>query len=307
MTLASVDARADTPSKADVARAAELKKAGDTFAHASQFREALKAYDESYALVADPAILYNRGRAHEALGEFPEALDELERFVATAPSDLKSRVPNLEGRVQEIAHNVATLVVECPVAGATVVIRGKTSGTTPLAAPLRLSAGDAAIEVTAAGYKAFQKSATLAGGETTTIPIALEKDEPAKAEAPPPAAHDAKSDEAPSRMSSGWKAVTLTAGGVGVASLVTGVVFFGLALSDKSDADAHCPNKTCDPTGRASLNEAQTFATVSTVFVVVGALGLAAAATTFIVSPRHAPVQARLFVGPGYWTLGGTF
>jgi hypothetical protein len=170
-----------------------------------------------------------------------------------------------------------------------------------------MAAGDAAIEVTAAGYKPFHKSATLAGGETTTIDLALEKDEPAKVEAPLPAEHDTKVDEAPSRMSSGSKAVMFTAGGVGIASLVTGMVFFGLALSDKSDADAHCPNKACDPTGRASLDEAQTFATVSTVFVVVGALGLAAAATTFIVTPRHAPVQARLFVGPGYWTLGGTF
>jgi len=307
MTLASIDARAETPSKADVARAADLKKAGDAFAHASQFREALKAYDESYALVPDPAILYNRGRAHEALGELPEALDELEKFVATAPSDLKSRVPNLDGRVQEIAHNVATVVLQCPVAGATVVIRGKAAGTTPLASPLRMTAGDAAIEVTAVGYKAFQKSATLAGGETTTIDVALEKDEPVKVEAPLPVAHDTSSDDVPTKMSPGWKVVTLTAGGIGVASLATGMVFFGLALSDKSDADAHCPNKTCDPAGRASLNEAQTFATVSTVLVVVGALGLATAATTFIVTPRRAPVQARLFLGPGYWTLGGTF
>src|ERR1035437_2781865 len=166
MTLASIDARAEAPSKADVARATELKKSGDELAHASQFREALKAYDDSYALVADPAILYNRGRAHEALGEFAEALDEFEKFVATAPGDMKTRVPNLETRVQEIAHNVATVVLQCPVAGATVVIRGKTAGTTPLASPIRLTAGDAAIEVTAAGYKPFQKSATLAGGET---------------------------------------------------------------------------------------------------------------------------------------------
>ena len=65
--------------------------------------------------------------------------------------------------------------------------------------------------------------------------------------------------------------------------------------------------KVCDPDGRKSLDEAQTFATASTVLVVVGVIGLATAATTLILSPKKAPVQAKLFVGPAFGGVGGTF
>ena len=75
--------------------AAELKKQGDAAMQTLHYRDALKAYDQAYALGHDPAILYNRARAEQGLGDFPAALDAIEEFVHVAPDDLKQRVPHL--------------------------------------------------------------------------------------------------------------------------------------------------------------------------------------------------------------------
>src|SRR5581483_4809644 len=163
------------PSKEDIAKATDLKKKGDEQVHASHFREGLALYDQAYALNPDPAILYNRGRAYEQLNEFPEALDQLEKFAAEAPAALRAKVPNLDKMIADLKTKVATVDLRTSFAGATVVIRGKTIGTTPLSAPIRTSAGDAAIDVTADGYKPFHKDAALQPGETTTVDVTLEK------------------------------------------------------------------------------------------------------------------------------------
>ncbi len=302
------------PTKADQARAAELKKEGDALVHASKFKEALEKYDASFGIVPNPAIHYNRGRALQNLGDYPAALDALDQFVATAPPDLRSKVPNLDKTMAEIAAHVATLVVRCEVPGASVSVRGKTLGTTPLK-PFRTTPGDVSIEVTAPGYVVFTQDTSLTPGETTTVTAQLHKvaaeqapnsPEPTpfdaeKPASPPPAA------EHPSTKPNGWKMLGWTAGGVGVATLAVGGVFFGLSLADKSSADPHCPNKVCDPIGRQSINEAWTFADVSTVLVGVGVVALALSVTFFIIAPKTVPVQAGLLVGPGSVGIGGSF
>jgi hypothetical protein len=96
-------------------------------------------------------------------------------------------------------------------------------------------------------------------------------------------------------------------GGIGIAALGTGLAFFGLSIADKNDADPHCPNKVCDATGRDKINEAWTFADISTALVITGSVALAFSLTAFIITPKSAPVQARVFVGPGSATIGGTF
>src|SRR4051794_30216139 len=63
--------------EADVAaRVAEIKKRGDTAMDSGRPADALAAYVEAYSLVKEPALLYNKGRALQALGEYPQALEE---------------------------------------------------------------------------------------------------------------------------------------------------------------------------------------------------------------------------------------
>jgi hypothetical protein len=105
----------------------------------------------------------------------------------------------------------------------------------------------------------------------------------------------------------GWRTLAWVSGGVGVASLGVGLTFLGLSLGEKANADSHCPNKVCDATGRQSIDQAWTFADVSTVLVIVSGVALATSVTSFLLTPKSSPVQARLFVTPASAGLGGTF
>src|SRR5450631_1189811 len=75
--------------------ASELKRSGDAAMHAAHYEDALEAYDAAYAVEPDPAILYNRARALQGLGNYPEALASIESFEKLAPAALKQRVPKL--------------------------------------------------------------------------------------------------------------------------------------------------------------------------------------------------------------------
>lgn len=307
-------------SKADEARATELKKEGDKLVHDSKYREALEKYDASFALVANPAIQYNRARALQALGDFPGALDAFEKFDKTAPAALKSRVPHLDKMIADVAAHVATVAVRCEVPGAKVTLRGKEIGTTPMQS-YRTTPGDATITVEAPGYVTFTEDTSLAEGQTTTVDAALKKaaaentTEPAAREPTPfdvekpttttPAPPVAEQPTSHGR--SAWRTLAFVSGGIGIASLGVGLTFLGLSIGDKNAADPHCPGKVCDAIGHDKIDEAWTFADISTVLVVVGAVALATSLVSFIVTPKAAPVQAGFFLGPGSASLGGTF
>jgi hypothetical protein len=166
-------AQAPAPSADAEARAAELKRAGDAAIDSMHYGEAVDAYTKAYSLVQDPALLYNRGRALQALGDFPAALEALEGFESTANADLKARVPKLADLIGEVRAKVATLALTCNVAGARIVLRDKIVGTTPIGKPLRFNAGAASVEVTAEGYFPYTKSVDLPAGGVLDLDVAL--------------------------------------------------------------------------------------------------------------------------------------
>jgi hypothetical protein len=161
------------PSADDRARAVELKQRGDVAIDSMRYGEAADAYTKAYAITKDPALLYNRGRALQALGDFPGALTDLEAFEAAASSDLKARVPRLAELVAEVRGHVATLVLSCNVAGARVLVREKIVGTTPLKGSLRLNAGAATVELTVEGYMPYTKKLELPAGGVLDLEVTL--------------------------------------------------------------------------------------------------------------------------------------
>jgi len=309
------------PTKAEEAKAAELKKQGDDLVHASKFKEALDKYDASFAIVPNPAIQYNRGNALKNLQDWTGALDAFDKFVATAPPELKAKVPNLEKTMAEVREHVATIVIKCNVPGAMILVGEKNLGTVPVQ-PFRTTPGDVTITASAQGYITAKQDVTLMPGETATIEVPLKKaaSEPVATSTKEPTPFDTQqvqpeTKEKPATEShgSGWKTLAWVSGGVGIASLGTGLAFFGLSLADKNSADSnHCFNKVCDAAGRKQIDEAWTFADVSTILVVTGAVALALSVTSFIVAGKSSSssskgAEARIFIGPGSAGIGGTF
>ena len=118
-------------------------------------------------------MLYNMGRALQALNRFPEALEKLRAFEKAAPPELKARVPRLPKLIAEIRDHVSTLTITTNVAGARIVVRNTVVGKSPLPAPLELVSGPADIEIEAEGYFPAKKSVVLAGAAELTVQMDL--------------------------------------------------------------------------------------------------------------------------------------
>lgn len=150
-----------------------LMTRGDAAMDSGRPADALAAYDEAYALEPRPALLYNRGRAHQALEHYPAALDLLEQFERTAPPQVLSKVPSLKEIIREVSGRVTMLVVRCDVAGAQVRLRGQVIGTTPITPGVRVSAGAADLEVLREGHQKYSERVSLPGGGTLDVSIKL--------------------------------------------------------------------------------------------------------------------------------------
>ncbi len=200
VALASSTAHAgDAPSTA-AAEATRLKSEGDAAFRALRYADALRAYEASYALVANPLLHYNRGRALEALERFPDAIDELEAYERDASPELRAKTTGLAAHLVALRQRVATVRVVVDQEGARVLFRATVVGTSPLVTPVRVNRGPARIEVEKDGFVPFVLERDLAGGQETTVRVSLvPKATPAIAERP---ARDG--DERPSVFTRWW-------------------------------------------------------------------------------------------------------
>lgn len=161
-------------SKSERAEAARLKKEADSLMDQDRHVDALALYARAYELTADPALLYNQGRALESMGDYPDAIDKLERFDREASPALRARVPGLADLLADLRGRIATLVVTTNAPGARLLVRDKAAGTIHhKETRIRTRAGAATIEVVAEGFTPFKKEIDLAGGETVIVDAQL--------------------------------------------------------------------------------------------------------------------------------------
>jgi hypothetical protein len=165
-------AAAAGPPGAPPGSAAALKASGDELMREKRYAEALAAYEAAAQSRPDPTLHYNRGRALQFMGRYPEALAAFRSFKAEAPVAVLSRVPTLDEIVAEVHAHVALLRLRCEVSGARVLLAHQEIGRTPFAAPLAVNAGHATLEILAEGYEPFSTEIDLPGGEVATLVVA---------------------------------------------------------------------------------------------------------------------------------------
>jgi hypothetical protein len=153
--------------------AADIKKRGDDAMDTGRPADALAAYIQAFDLTHDPALLYNKGRAYQALTQYPQALEELQAFDRTAPAEMKARVPHLAEMIADLRQRVTTVAIQCDVAGAQLRLRDRTIGTCPVAAPITVNAGKGKLEASAEGYFAWTKDVDLPPGGVASLDIHL--------------------------------------------------------------------------------------------------------------------------------------
>ena len=158
-TLAWSGAARAQVSPADRAKASELKRQGDEAMDALKPEDAVKAYSAAFAITQDPALYYNKARAYQVMGRFPEALTEFEAFQQKAPADLKARVPILPQLIAEVRAKTTTLTLRSSQPGARVLVGDKIVGAIGEDGSFRavVNAGHGKLEIAKEGFVPFQR------------------------------------------------------------------------------------------------------------------------------------------------------
>ena len=154
-------------------RATELKHDGDAALVERRYVDALSAYEQSYALSANPAIHYNRGRALQFLARYPEALEAYERFSQEAPPELRAKAIGLDGIIDELRGKVATVAITVDGTPKRILIGGRDVGLEVLQKPLRVNAGATTIEILSDDYFDVRRDVVLPPRATTNVDVKL--------------------------------------------------------------------------------------------------------------------------------------
>ncbi len=160
--------------KVESREATKLKKDADVLMDQDRYVDALALYAKAYEITSDPALLYNQGRAFEAMGDYPDALDKLEKFDREASAALHAKVPGLRDLLVDLRGRITTLVVTTNAPGARLLVREKAAGTIQKELKLRTRAGAATVEVVAEGFAPFKKDLDLVGGATVKVDAQLQ-------------------------------------------------------------------------------------------------------------------------------------
>jgi hypothetical protein len=103
-----------SPVSADEPSAEDLKARGNRAMMDLDYSEALASYRASLEKnPTDVALHYNIGRAHQARGDYPSALDSLLEFERTASPETRAKVPSLAALIADIRSHVGEIAFRC--------------------------------------------------------------------------------------------------------------------------------------------------------------------------------------------------
>jgi hypothetical protein len=171
-SLAAVAGRAH----ADPAEVESLIAQGNQLRREGQPGRALPFFQKAHELARTPRTEAQLGLAELAAGYYLEAEQHLAAalelpkhpFVASNKAPLAKALADARAQIGEV-------VVEGEPPGAAVKVNGRAVGVLPLAAPIRMSAGRADIELTADGHKTGARSVVVRGRERQRVTMSLEK------------------------------------------------------------------------------------------------------------------------------------
>jgi hypothetical protein len=183
LSVVSVDARpARTPTQANKRAESPV----DVAEAKTRWKRALDLYDEgnfdaartelrrAYEIAPNYRLLYNLGQIEFELHDYPAALVDFQQFLAEGgaaiPADRKAEI---ERDIEKLRSRVASIEIVVDVAGADVAVDEITVGTSPLAKPLVVSAGNRVLTVTKGGFSPAKRVVDLAGGDTARIELHL--------------------------------------------------------------------------------------------------------------------------------------
>jgi len=133
---------------------------------------ALAEFKRAFELIPNPLVLYNIGLVYAAMGRPVEAVDALDRVLASPGALAADRLARARQARDEQAQRIARLMVVTNVPAA-IEVDNVEVARTPLAAPLPVSGGVHVVGAVASGYVPVRKEVTVAGGATAELRLDL--------------------------------------------------------------------------------------------------------------------------------------
>lgn len=299
-------------SEANTKKAVELFKKGQGLYKANKLAEALPVFRESYSLVASPNSQIYIARCLAGTGDPVAGYLEFEALIADvdARQDPKYQ-PTRDAAVQErdeLAAKIALVTVT--VANATpntrVSIGLKDIPREQWGKPIPVQPGPVEVSLSRPPGQPQSQTMELTAGQKRAIDL--------------DAGPATTGPETPStkRSFKSLRPVAYAAGGVGVVGMAMFAVSGALATSTYSDLDSKCGaatggTRSCPPGVQGQIDEGKVQKDVANVGLVIGAVGLAAGATLFVLSldlgkkKDEAGTDVQAVVGPSYLGVQGTF
>jgi hypothetical protein len=285
----------DARSRADV-----LFREGQQLLTGGQVVTACDKLEESERLDPKLGRLLNVAYCHEQLGRTATAWGEYNEAAAlalqTGQAERQTFARNQAGELARRLSFIQIDVAEAPDLSQ-VTVDGRELARDQWSLPLPADSGSHTLTFAAAGHKARSQVVTLTAPGTVRVaagPLQIEVPPPSPA---PPSAPTPAPGPVPvrSRSADSGRAIGWSVGAAGGAALGAGIGFGLRAMLLKSDADPMCPNRVCTAEGASLIADAKTAATVSTVGLVAGAIGVGVGAWLVLRTPS---TSARAAVAP---------
>jgi hypothetical protein len=265
---------------------------------------ALALFEQAYAAQRSPRAAAQMALAHQALGHWARAEENLvEALGAVNDAWIDRNRPYLEESLVAVRRHLGWLEVTSNVTGAEVRVEAELVGRLPLDHPLRVAAGDFTVEVRAPGYAGIQRSVHVDPGARALAAFEFVA-RAAASEAP-----ERDVSRVPSEASYGHEAAWMLFGGAG-ALLLVGI---GGAVTREWEARIYNDDSQCGPSGglsrsaRCGTNRDIGSAAETVAIVALAGAGLAAAAggaLLFFDRRRPGPTPAARAFGCGVVSAG---
>jgi hypothetical protein len=279
LLFATSVASAGEPTAADKATARSMLVDGYRELESGDPKRALELFRGADALMHVPTTRLAVARADAKLGKLVEAEDVL-RDLLRAPGRPDDPPPFAKARadaralLDELTRRIPQLTItELPSDG-TVKIDGLAVARESLAGPRHVDPGKHVISVGSPGAPPREVTVQLAEGSRKTLSMGGNSEGGAATTSGTPAS-GADDAHTPTSTGSSTNILAYAGFGIGALGVATGGVTGLLAISKKNDTTEHyCDGSSCPPAADHGLSTARTFATISTVGFIAGAVGI---------------------------------
>jgi len=281
---------------------------------ALELRASLEVVNSPNARLVLARALRDSGSLGDAWTEYGRTIGEATKLAATEDRYAKTAEAASTERAElepKLAFVVVTIAHAPP--DATLKAAGRTVPPDQASGPIVVPAGAVDVVLTdASGKELGRQTVSAAVGQKTAVALDAQPPPPPKPVAEPVATekHDEGHVNVPLAETSGGsklRTYSYVVGGIGVASLALFGVYGLIDNSTYSDLQNKCPHNACPPGTQSEVDAGRTQQTVANVSLVIGAVGVAAGATLFVLSlsPKSSP-STGFVLAPGYLGLRGS-